>query len=137
MTPDPAHRVVQPDGWPRPSGYANAIVARGTYVVLAGQIGWTTERQLVSSDFVEQARQALHNVVTLLRAANAQPQHLVRLTWYVIDRNEYQQRTRELGAVYRDIIGDWYPAMTAIEVSALFEAGAKVEIEATAVVPDA
>ncbi len=135
MSNSSPHNVVLPDGWPRPSGYSNAIVANGTYIFLAGQIGWNTDRVLVSSDMVQQARKALENIVTLLRAAGAQPQHVVRLTWYLSDKAEYQLRLAEIGAAYRDAFGNWYPAMSAVQVSALIEDGAKVEIEATAVVP--
>lgn len=132
----PRHRVVQPDGWPRPSGYANGIAARGTQLYISGQIGWDSNRQLVSGDFVAQARQALHNVVTVLAAAGARPEHVVRLTWYVTSRDQYLAAQKALGAVYREVMGDSYPAMSAVEVSALMEDGAVVEIEATAVLPD-
>lgn len=132
----PQHNVVQPNDWPRPSGYSNAIAARGTQVHIAGQIGWDVRRQLERGDFTAQARQALRNIVDILHAAGGRPEHLVRLTWYVTDRAEYLRHTRALGAVYRDTIGAWYPAMTAVEVSALMEEGAVVEIEATAVIPD-
>ena len=127
--------VIQPDGWSRPKGYANAVVAEGRLLFIAGQIGWDAEGVFPSDDFVAQARQALRNVLTLLHAAGAEPAHLVRMTWYVTDRQEYLRRSKELGAAYREILGAVYPAMTAVEVSALIEARAKVEIECTAVIP--
>jgi enamine deaminase RidA (YjgF/YER057c/UK114 family) len=127
--------VIQPAGWPRPRGYANAVVAEGRMLFIAGQIGWDAEEVFHSDDFVAQARQALENVLTLLRAAGAAPEHLVRMTWYVTDRQDYLRRSRELGAAYREVLGSVYPAMTAVEVSALIEDRAKVEIECTAVIP--
>jgi enamine deaminase RidA (YjgF/YER057c/UK114 family) len=130
-----SHRVVQPDHWPRPSGYSNAIAARGTQLHIAGQIGWDGNRAMADG-FLAQSRQALLNIVEILSAAGAQPSHLVRLTWYVTSRAEYQREARALGAIYRETMGNWYPAMTAVEVSALMEHGAVVEIEATAVLPD-
>ena len=131
MTPE----VIQPAGWPRPSGYANAVVAEGRLLFIAGQIGWDAEGRFHSDDFVAQARQALLNVLTLLQAAGAAPEHLVRMTWYVTDRQEYLRRAKELGAAYRELLGSVYPAMTAVEVSALIEDRARVEIECTAVIP--
>ena len=131
MTPE----VIQPAGWPRPSGYANAVVAEGRLLFIAGQIGWDAEGRFHSDDFVAQARQALQNVLTLLQAAGAAPEHLVRMTWYVTDRQEYLRRAKELGAAYRELLGSVYPAMTAVEVSALIEDRARVEIECTAVIP--
>ena len=131
----PLPEVIQPAGWPRPRGYANAVVAEGRMLFIAGQIGWDAEGIFHSDDFVAQARQALENVLTLLRAAGAAPEHLVRMTWYVTDRQEYLRRSRELGVAYREVLGSVYPAMTAVEVSALIEDRARVEIECTAVVP--
>jgi enamine deaminase RidA (YjgF/YER057c/UK114 family) len=128
-------RLLQPDGWPRPRGYANGVAANGTVISVAGQIGWTPGGAIVSDDLVAQVRQALLNVVAVLAAGGAAPAHLVRLTWYVVDRDEYVARGREIGAVYREIIGHYDVAMTAVQVGALVEPGAKVEIEATAVVP--
>ena len=128
-------QVIQPAGWPRPKGYANAVVAEGRMVFIAGQIGWDAEGAFHSDDFVAQARQALLNVPTLLRAAGGGPEHLVRMTWYVTDRREYLRRAKELGAAYRELLGSVYPAMTAVEVSALIEDRARVEIECTAVIP--
>jgi enamine deaminase RidA (YjgF/YER057c/UK114 family) len=127
--------AIQPAGWPRPKGYANAVVAEGRMVFIAGQIGWDAEGVFASDDFVAQARQALANVLTLLRAAGAAPEDLVRMTWYVTDRQEYLRRAKELGAAYRELMGSVYPAMTAVEVSALIEDRARVEIECTAVIP--
>jgi enamine deaminase RidA (YjgF/YER057c/UK114 family) len=128
--------IVQPPGWPRPRGYANAVLAEGRMLFIAGQIGWDAEGVIASDDFVAQARQALANVLTVLRTAGAAPEHLVRMTWYVTDRAEYLRRSKELGSAYREVLGAVYPAMTAVEVSALIEARAKVEIECTAVIPD-
>ena len=127
--------VVNPPGWPRPSGYANGVVAEGRYLAISGQIGWNERNELVSDDFAEQARQALRNVVAVLRAAGGAPEHLVRLTWYVTDKNEYRAALRPLGAAYREIVGEHYPAMALVVVAGLLEEGAKVEIEATAVLP--
>ena len=130
-------RIVQPPGWAPPKGYANGVVARGTTVFVGGQVGWNAQQRFESDDFVAQARQALSNVVAVLREAGAAPEHIARMTWYVTDRAEYLRSLPALGAAYREMIGRHFPAMTAVEVSALIEARAKVEIEATAVVPDA
>lgn len=129
------HRILQPDGWARPRGYANGMSAVGRTVYVAGQIGWDAQQQLVGADLLSQARQALLNIVAVLAEDGAGPEHLVRLTWYVTDRSDYLRLAKELGAVYREVLGRRYPAMSAVEVSALMEAGAVVEIEATAVVP--
>ncbi len=129
-------RVLQPPDWPRPRGYANGMSARGRLLCLAGQIGWDASERLAGDDFVSQARQALRNIVELLACDGAGPEHLVRLTWYVVDRHDYLANAAALGAVYREILGRHYPAMTAVQVVALIEPGAVVEIEATAVVPD-
>ena len=131
------HRVLQPDGWPRPRGYANGISARGRQVYVAGQIGWDAGGRLVSTELVAQARQALSNIVEILACDGARPEHLVRLTWYVLDRDAYIASAKALGEVYRDVMGLNFPTMSAVQVSALVEPGALVEIEATAVVPDA
>lgn len=128
-------RIVQPDGWKRPRGYSNGIAARGEHIFVAGQIGWNEREEIVSADFVEQTAQALRNVVAILRAAGASAEHLVRMRWYVTDTREYAARTKEIGAAYRAIVGDVYPAMTLVQVAGLLEDGAKVEIEATAIVP--
>lgn len=129
--------ILQPPGWAQPRGYANGVAARGTLVFVGGQIGWNGDQQFESDDFIDQARQTLHNVLAVLACAGAGPEHMVRMTWYVTDRDEYNGRLRELGAVYRDVIGRHFPAMTCIEVAGLMEARAKIEIEVTAVVPDA
>jgi enamine deaminase RidA (YjgF/YER057c/UK114 family) len=128
--------ILQPPGWPRPRGYSNGIAARGRQVFVSGMIGWNAQGQFGSDDFAAQARQALRNVVEVLREANARPEHIVRMTWYVIDRREYLAAAKALGAAYRELIGEHYPAMTAVEVRGLIEDRARVEIEVTAVVPD-
>ena len=129
-------RILQPAGWTAPKGYANGIAARGTVVFVGGQIGWNARQEFETDDFVGQARQALINVVAVLREAGAGPEHITRMTWYVVDQREYVASYRALGAAYREIIGRHFPAMTAVAVAALIEDRAKVEIEATAVVPD-
>src|SRR5215469_14452207 len=128
--------VINPEGWPRPNGYANAVVAEGQILVLAGQIGWDpVTQQLVSDDFVGQARQALANVVTVLKAAGGKIEQLVRMTWYITDPDGYRANLKEIGRVYRDEVGRYYPAMSVVVVAGLLEPGARVEIEATAVIP--
>ena len=129
-------RALLPEGWPRPRGYANGVTARGAIVSVSGQVGWDPRGTIVSDDFVAQAKQALANIVAVLAEGGAAPRHLVRLTWYVLDRDEYVARGREVGVVFREVIGDYDIAMSAVQVAALVEPGAKVEIEATAVVPD-
>ncbi|MCO4094572.1 MAG: RidA family protein [Acidovorax sp.] len=131
------HSVLQPEGWVTPKGYANGMAARGTLVVTGGQIGWNAQQQFESDDFIDQTRQTLLNVRAVLETAGAGPEHLVRLTWYVVDRKEYNARLKELGAVYREVLGKHFPAMACVQVVGLMEERAKVEIEATAVVPDA
>ncbi len=128
-------KILQPEGWPRPSGYANGIAASGKMVFVSGMIGWDQQQQLVSDDFVMQARQALLNIVAVLESDGALPSHVVRLTWYVTDKAEYLAQRKALGQAYREIFGMHFPAMTAVQVAALMEDGAKVEIEATAVIP--
>ena len=128
-------RVLQPDGWARPRGYANGVSATGRQIFVAGQIGWSAEQQLVAGGLVEQTRQALANIVAILAVDGARPEHLVRLTWYLTDRASYLAEGTALGAAYREVIGRHFPAMSAVEVRALMEPGAVVEIEATAVVP--
>lgn len=128
--------ILQPPGWPRPRGYSNGVAARGRQVFVSGMIGWNARGEFESDDFAAQARQALRNVVEVLREARARPEHIVRMTWYVVDRREYLAAARALGAAYREVIGEHYPAMTAVEVRALIEERARVEIEVTAVVPD-
>jgi enamine deaminase RidA (YjgF/YER057c/UK114 family) len=130
-------KVLQPPAWPRPRGYANGIAAPagGTLVFVAGQIGWDASGSFPSSDLVGQVRRALENVVAVLREAGGRPEHVVRMTWYVVDRAEYLARGAEIGEAYRAVMGRHFPAMSAVEVAALMEGEAKVEIEATAVVP--
>ena len=128
--------VLQPSGWPRPKGYANGLVGRGRIVFVAGQIGWDASERVVSDDLVEQARQALENVLAVVAEAGGGPEHVARLTWFVTDKAEYVARRRELGRAYRAVMGDAYPAMSLLEVKGLLEPGAVVEIEATALLPD-
>jgi len=129
-------KLIHPDGWMKPSGYSHGVSASGRVVVTAGQVGWNPSNGAIeSNEMAEQAAQALRNVVTLLRAAGAGPEHLVRLTWFVTDMDEYLISRKALGAAYREILGQNFPAMSVIGVSALVEKRAKVEIEATAVVP--
>ena len=131
-------KVLQPPGWLAPRGYVNGVaVAAGTQVFVAGQIGWNAQAQFESDDLVAQVRQALLNVRAVLEQAQAGPEHIVRMTWYLCDRAEYLRRGREIGAVYREVIGSYTVAMSAVQVSALMEARAQVEIEVTAVVPAA
>lgn len=129
-------RILQPPGWARPRGYANGVAARGTVVSIAGQIGWNAQAQFESDRFVDQVRQALSNVLAVLAEAGGRPEHIVRMTWYVLDRAEYLAAGPELGTVYRSLMGTHYPAMTAVVVAGLIETRARVEIEATAVLPD-
>ncbi len=128
-------RILQPPGWPRPSGYSPGVVASGRLVSVSGQIGWDEHGRFTASDFVGQASQALRNILAILAAAGAGPEHIVRLTWYVVDKREYLACGRELGRAYRAIMGARYPAMTVTQVAALLEDDARVEIEATAVAP--
>lgn len=125
-----------PPGWPRPRGYANGVVASGRQVYVAGMIGWDAQHVFHATDLVGQTRQALANVVAVLAVAGAAPQHIVRMTWYVVDRDEYLAASREIGAVFREVIGHYDIAMSAVQVVALMEAQARVEIEVTAVVPE-
>lgn len=127
---------LQPPDWAAPKGYANGIAARGTLIFVGGQIGWNAAQVFETDDFIAQCAQALRNVLDVLQTANAGPQHMVRMTWYVVDRHEYNARLKELGAVYRTVLGKNFPAMTCVEVSGLMEARAQVEIEVTAVLPD-
>lgn len=129
-------KILQPPQWATPKGYANGIAARGTLVFVGGQIGWNAAQQFESDDFIAQAAQTLRNVAEILREAGATPAHMVRMTWYVVDRIEYLARLPELGEAYRAAMGRNFPAMTCIEVSALMEERAKIEIEVTAVIPD-
>ena len=128
-------QVLQPAHWPRPKGYANGVAATGRMVFVAGMIGWDSESRFPSDDFADQARQALRNIVDVLREAGAKPEHIVRMTWYVTDKREYIAAGKTVGQAYREIIGSYNAAMTAVEVKALLEDRAKVEIEVTAVIP--
>ncbi len=131
------HTVLLPEGWTAPKGYANGIAARGLQIHVGGQIGWNAAQQFESDDFIEQTRLALLNVLAVMQAAHASPEHMVRMTWYITDRNMYQSRLKELGAVYREVMGKHYPAMSCIVVNGLVEERALVEVEVTAVIPDA
>jgi enamine deaminase RidA (YjgF/YER057c/UK114 family) len=129
--------TLQPDGWPRPKGYANGVAARGRTLWVAGQIGWDpVTGQVVSDNFAAQVRQALVNLTAVLRTGGAEPHHLVRLTWYITDRSAYLGAQREIGQMYREVLGKNFPAMSVVVVAALLDERARVEIEATAVVPD-
>lgn len=128
-------KFLQPDGWKKPKGYSNGVMADGTLVVTGGMIGWNENEQFETDDFAGQAEQALANIVAVLAEADAGPEHIVRMTWYVTDKAEYLACQRELGAAYKRVIGAHYPAMALVQVVALVEDRAKVEIEATAVVP--
>jgi enamine deaminase RidA (YjgF/YER057c/UK114 family) len=129
-------QLLQPAHWARPKGYANGVAVRGHQVFVAGMIGWDAQGHFHSDDLVAQVHQALHNVVEVLAEAGAKPEHIVRMTWYLLDRREYLQRGKEIGNVYRELIGSFNAAMTAVEVRALIEDRAKVEVEVTAVIPD-
>lgn len=132
-----ALRPVNPPGWARPKGYSNGVVGRGTVVFVAGQIGWNGQEVFESDDFIAQLRQALHNTVEVLAAAGARPEHVARMTWYVLDKREYVSRMAEVGSAYREIMGRNFPAMTLVQVAGLVEDRARIEIESTAVIPDA
>lgn len=129
-------RKLQPPDWAEPRGYANGVLARGALIFVGGQIGWNASQQFESDDFIAQARQALLNIAAVLNAGGAGPEHMVRMTWYVTDRVEYVARLKELGGVYREVMGKNFPAMTCVEVSGLVEDRAQIEIEVTAVLPD-
>ena len=128
--------VLQPALWLRPKGYSNGIAARGRTIFVSGMIGWDGQEKFAASDFAGQARQALQNIVEVLTAGGAKPEHIVRMVWYVVDKREYLAAHKEIGAIYRELIGRHFPAMTAVQVAALIEDQARVEIEVTAVVPD-
>jgi enamine deaminase RidA (YjgF/YER057c/UK114 family) len=129
-------KCLHPAHWPRPKGYSNGVVANGRTIFVSGMIGWDAQGKMVSRDFVGQVRQILRNIVEVLSEANAKPENVVRMNWYVLDKKEYVDSYRQLGIVYREIFGGHYPAMTAVEVSSLIEDAARVEIEVTAVIPD-
>ena len=126
---------LQPEGWPRPRGYANGIAATGRMVFVSGMVGWDADGVFHTDDFAGQVHQALVNVVAVLAAGGARPEHIVRMTWYVLDKKEYVDAYPRIGAVYRELIGSHYPAMSAVQVAGLVEDRARVEIEVTAVVP--
>lgn len=128
-------QILQPPTWIKPRGYSNGVAATGRIVFVAGQVGWNAAGRFDSGDFVSQARQALANIVAVLAEAGGRPEHIARLTWYVVDKDEYLASLAALGRAYREVIGGHYPAMTAVQVVALVEDGARVEIEATAVIP--
>jgi enamine deaminase RidA (YjgF/YER057c/UK114 family) len=128
--------LLQPAGWAVPKGYANGMAARGTVIVTGGQIGWTPACVFEAKDLVGQIRQTLTNVVDVIAEAGARPEHIVRMTWYVLDMTAYRAGTREIGAAYRDVMGKHFPAMALVQVSGLVEPEALVEIEATAIIPD-
>jgi enamine deaminase RidA (YjgF/YER057c/UK114 family) len=128
--------LLQPQGWAQPVGYANGVAARGKMIFVAGQIGWNAQCVFESDDLVAQIGQTLRNVVAVAASGGAKPEHIVSMTWFLLDRREYSSRLKEIGPVYRDIMGRHFPAMTAVQVSGLIEDRAKVEIQAIAVVPD-
>jgi enamine deaminase RidA (YjgF/YER057c/UK114 family) len=128
--------ILQPPGWVQPRGYSNGIAAQGRMVFVGGMIGWDSQGQFHTDDFAGQVRQTLHNIVAVLKEGGALPEHIVRMTWYVVDKKEYIGAAKEIGAAYREIIGKHYPAMSAVQVMALVEDRARVEIEVTAVIPD-
>ena len=128
--------LLQPEHWARPKGYANGVMASGKQIFVAGMIGWDAQGVFHSDDLVAQVRQALQNIVEVLAAAGAKPAHITRMTWYLTDKREYLARGREIGAAYRELVGDFGIAMTAVQVVALIEDRAQVEIEVTAVIPE-
>lgn len=129
-------QFLEPEGWTQPKGYANGIVAQGKLIILGGQVGWNASQEFQSDEFVPQFRQTLENIVTLLAEAGAGPEHLIRLTWFITDRDAYLNSQKEMGQAYRDIMGRNFPAMSVVQVVKLVEERALVEIEATAVLPD-
>ena len=130
------HTILQPEGWTKPRGYANGVAARGRQIFVGGQIGWNGAQEFETDEFVGQVRQTLENIVAILTSANAGPEHITSMTWYFTDKAEYLANLKGIGEAYRDVIGRNYPAMAAVQVVALIEDRAKVEIQATAVVPD-
>ena len=130
------HEIIQPDGWKPAKGYANGVLASGRTLYVGGQIGWNAEQVIETDDFVDQVSQALKNIVEVVEAAGGKPEHIVRLTWFLTDKSEYVARQKELGAVYREVLGRHFPAMSLFVISGLLEDRAKVEIEATAVIPE-
>lgn len=130
------HKTLQPQGWARPIGYANGVEARGRTVYIGGQIGWNEQQQFETDDFVEQTEQTLKNIVAILAEAGGEPQHIASMTWYFTDKTEYNANLKGIGRAYRDVIGKHFPAMAAVQVVALVEDRAKIEIQAFAVIPD-
>jgi len=128
-------RILQPEGWKRPKGYANGIAAEGRMVFTAGLIGWNAQEEFESDDLVDQTRQTLINTIAILAEAGAGPEHIVRMTWYITDRDDYLARLKDIGMVWKEIIGTQFPCMACVQVAALMEHRAKIEIETTAVVP--
>ncbi len=129
-------QILQPPGWARAKGFSNGIAATGKLVFIAGQVGWTGQGKWQARDFAGQFRQALHNIISVLKEANGKPEHIVRLTWYVLDKKEYLGSLREVGVAYRELMGRHYPTMAVVQVGGLIEDEARLEIEATAVVPE-
>jgi len=128
-------KILQPPGWARAKGFSNGIAAKGNFVFIAGQIGWTGEGRWEARDFAGQFRQAIKNILAVLAEANGKPEHIVRLTWYVLDKQEYLDSLKSVGEAYRELMGKHYPTMAVVQVSGLMENEARLEIEATAVVP--
>ena len=129
-------KILQPPAWVRPKGYSNGVSATGRAVLVSGMVGWNAQAEFIAKDFSGQVRQALLNIVEVLKEAEARPEHIARMTWYVLDKKEYMAAAKEIGIAYREIIGRHYPAMTVVEVSGLLEQDARLEIEVTAVVPE-
>ncbi|HUG79800.1 MAG TPA: RidA family protein [Burkholderiales bacterium] len=129
-------QILQPPGWPRPKGFSHGISCKGRFVLIAGQVGWTPQGEWKETGFAGQFRQTLENILAVLKEANGRPEHIVRLTWYVLDKHEYLSSLREVGAAYRELMGRHYPTMAVVQVGALVEDAARLEIEATAVVPE-
>jgi enamine deaminase RidA (YjgF/YER057c/UK114 family) len=127
--------ILLPHGWPRPKGYSNGVIAQGRQIFVAGQIGWDAEGRFASNQLAGQVKKALENILAVLAEADGKPEHIVRLTWYVTNREEYHAELPEIGAAYRAVMGKHFPVMSVVQVVALMEADAKVEIEATAVLP--
>ena len=130
------NKILQPEGWVKPVGYSNGVAAKGRLVFVAGQIGWNARGEFETDDFVGQFRQCLENIVAVLAEAGAEPAHITSMTWYFIDKQDYLTNLKAIGAAYREVIGRHYPAMTAMQVAALIEDRAKIEIQAMAVVPE-
>jgi enamine deaminase RidA (YjgF/YER057c/UK114 family) len=135
INPDLPHTLIQPEGWAPPKGYANGVLASGRQLFVGGQIGWNAQCQFESDDLVDQVRQALRNCLAVVEAAGGSAEHMVRMTWYLVDKKAYVARLKEIGAVYREVMGRNFPAMTAVQVVSLVEDRALVEIEVTAVLP--